>query len=105
MFKEFLKSQHCLENLNFWLDVEKYKQASGDARDSEAKRIYESYISIMSPTEVKIMRAFIRCSKNCLGSVARKVDSAIHRIVIFSTVVKMLQIKSYKTADIYITHN
>ena len=53
MFKDFLKSQHCLENLNFWIDVEKYKQITGDARESEARRIYESYISIMSPTEVK----------------------------------------------------
>lgn len=53
MFKEFVKSQHCCENLNFWLDVEKYKHASGDARESEAQRIYESYISIMSPTEVR----------------------------------------------------
>ena len=58
MFKDFLKSQHCSENLNFWLDVEKYKQANGDLRDSEAKRIYESYISIMSPTEVGI---FLLC--------------------------------------------
>ena len=52
MFKDFLKSQHCSENLNFWLDVEKYKQTSVDARDCEAKRIYQTYISIMSPTEV-----------------------------------------------------
>ena len=55
MFKDFLKSQHSLENLNFWLDVEKYKQANGDLRACEAKRIYESYISIMSPTEVRIL--------------------------------------------------
>jgi hypothetical protein len=53
MFKEFLKSQHCLENLNFWIDVEKYKETTGDARECEARRIYESYISIMSPTEVR----------------------------------------------------
>ncbi|XP_028406377.1 regulator of G-protein signaling 13-like isoform X2 [Dendronephthya gigantea] len=54
LFKDFVKSQHCCENLNFWLDVEKYKHASGDLRESEAKRIYETYISIMSPTEISI---------------------------------------------------
>ena len=35
----------------------------------------------------------------CLGPMVRKVNSAIHRIVIFSTIVKMLE--SYETTDTY----
>ncbi|XP_046861282.1 regulator of G-protein signaling 13-like isoform X2 [Xenia sp. Carnegie-2017] len=54
IFEDFLKSQHCSENLSFWLDVEKYKKLKGEMRNFEARRIYESYISDKSPTEISI---------------------------------------------------
>lgn len=53
IFHDFLKSQHSQENLNFWIAVERYKQKPEDAKEQEAKLIYENYISIMSPTEVR----------------------------------------------------
>ena len=62
-----------------------------------ALRRYELYFPVLpiSLTSEKATREnIIRISKrpcNFLGPVVRKVDSAIHRIVIFSIVVKMLQ--------------
>ena len=57
IFHDFLKSQHSQENLNFWIAVERYKLTPNEAaREIEAKLIYENYISIMSPTEVRKWR-------------------------------------------------
>lgn len=55
MFRDFLRSGFCEENILFWMACEDFKQESnGDVIEEKARLIYEDYISILSPREVNI---------------------------------------------------
>lgn len=56
MFREFLKTEYSEENLLFWMACEELRTL--DTTDEEviedkARTIYEDYISILSPKEVR----------------------------------------------------
>lgn len=54
MFKEFLRSEYSEENMLFWIACEELKQESvADVVEEKARAIYDDYISILSPKEVK----------------------------------------------------
>ena len=53
-FREFLRSEFSEENLSFWLACEELKKEDDTRRvEEKARLIYEDYISIISPTEVR----------------------------------------------------
>ena len=45
-FKEFLDKEHSNENLDFWLEAEKYRKAEDENRESIAKFILENFIQV-----------------------------------------------------------
>ncbi|XP_044279692.1 regulator of G-protein signaling 20 [Varanus komodoensis] len=55
IFREFLRTEFSEENMLFWLACEDLKKESSDRLIQEkAKRIYEDYVSILSPREVSL---------------------------------------------------
>ncbi|KAL9917741.1 regulator of G protein signaling double hit [Glossina fuscipes fuscipes] len=55
VFRDFLRSGFCEENILFWMACEDFKQESNvDVIEEKARLIYEDYISILSPREVNI---------------------------------------------------
>ena len=54
MFREFLRSEYSEENMLFWLACEDLKKTENpDLVEEKARLIYEDYISILSPKEVR----------------------------------------------------
>ncbi|XP_070798401.1 regulator of G-protein signaling 20 [Pituophis catenifer annectens] len=54
-FREFLRSEYSEENMLFWLACEDLKQESNkNVIDEKVRRIYEDYVSILSPREVSL---------------------------------------------------
>lgn len=54
VFREFLRGEYSEENIMFWLACEELKrEADPDAVEEKARFIYEDYISILSPKEVR----------------------------------------------------
>jgi regulator of G-protein signaling len=55
IFRDFLRCEYSEENILFWLACEELKQETNpEAIEEKARYIYEDYISILSPKEVKI---------------------------------------------------
>lgn|SRR3990167_4267802 len=54
VFRIFLESSHCDENLSFWLEVEQYKTETQQERVDHAKYIWEKYLELNSSKEVNI---------------------------------------------------
>ncbi len=53
-FRDFLKSEFCEENLDFWLACEEFRMFdSPEELTREAAIIYEEFISTDSPKQVK----------------------------------------------------
>lgn len=54
VFREFLRSEYSEENLMFWITCEELKKETNpSAIDEKARIIYEDYVSILSPKEVR----------------------------------------------------
>lgn len=54
VFREFLRSEYSEENLLFWIACEEMKKETNpSAIDEKARIIYEDYVSILSPKEVR----------------------------------------------------
>ncbi|KPP72897.1 regulator of G-protein signaling 17-like [Scleropages formosus] len=54
VFREFLRSEYSEENLMFWLACEDLKKETNPTAIEEKSRIiYEDYVSILSPKEVR----------------------------------------------------
>ncbi|XP_070605263.1 regulator of G-protein signaling 20 [Erythrolamprus reginae] len=54
-FSEFLRSEYSEENMLFWLACEDLKQESNkNVIEEKVRRIYEDYVSILSPREVSL---------------------------------------------------
>ena len=54
VFREFLKCEYSEENILFWLACEDLKKDnSPEVVEEKARLIYEDYISILSPKEVR----------------------------------------------------
>lgn len=54
LFREFLRTEYSEENLLFWLACEDLKKEQNKkVIEEKARLIYEDYISILSPKEVK----------------------------------------------------
>lgn len=54
IFRDFLRCEYSEENILFWLACEELKQETNPvAIEEKARNIYEDYISILSPKEVK----------------------------------------------------
>lgn len=55
LFREFLRCEYSEENILFWLACEELKQETNpEAIEEKARYIYEDYISILSPKEVRL---------------------------------------------------
>ena len=54
-FRDFLRSEYSEENMLFWLACEELKseQLNPQMVEEKARLIYEDYISILSPKEVR----------------------------------------------------
>lgn len=53
-FREFLRSEYSEENMLFWMACEELKaELTPEAIEEKARLVYEDYISILSPKEVK----------------------------------------------------
>jgi regulator of G-protein signaling len=56
-FRDFLRSEYSEENFLFWMSCESLKnEQNPDRIEEKARSIYEDYISILSPKEVKTKR-------------------------------------------------
>ena len=54
VFRDFLKCEYSEENILFWLACEELKnEPNSDLVEEKARTLYEDYISILSPKEVK----------------------------------------------------
>ncbi|XP_077374437.1 regulator of G-protein signaling 21-like [Festucalex cinctus] len=54
-FRDFLKSEFCEENLDFWLACQEYKSLEKvDERKQRASHIYEEFIGADSPSQVNL---------------------------------------------------
>ena len=54
LFREFLRTEYSEENLLFWLACEDLKKEQNKkVIEEKARTIYDDYISILSPKEVK----------------------------------------------------
>lgn len=50
----FLQSEYSLENLDFWLESEEYRKLkNSDERKRVASQLYETYIAMGAPKQVK----------------------------------------------------
>lgn len=57
LFREFLRTEYSEENLLFWLACEDLKKEQNKkVVEEKARMIYEDYISILSPKEVRLER-------------------------------------------------
>lgn len=57
VFREFLRTEYSEENMLFWLACEELKnECNKHTIDEKARMIYEDYISILSPKEVRCSR-------------------------------------------------
>jgi regulator of G-protein signaling len=55
-FREFLRLEYSEENMLFWMACEDLKtEHNAEAVEEKARLIYEDYISILSPKEVRIL--------------------------------------------------
>lgn len=67
MFGEFLRQEYSEENMLFWAACEDLKQESDSGVLHErAHRIYEDYISVLSPKEVYFLLLGLLTEKNTL---------------------------------------
>jgi regulator of G-protein signaling len=53
LFTAFLKKEYAHENIEFWIEVENYRKARPSKFTSKAKKIFEEYIAVKSPKEVR----------------------------------------------------
>lgn len=54
IFREFLRSEYSEENLLFWIACEELKKETNPTTiEEKARIIYEDYVSILSPKEVR----------------------------------------------------
>lgn len=60
VFREFLRTEYSEENMLFWLACEDLKQEiNKNSIEEKARSIYEDYISILSPKEVRDPLAYL----------------------------------------------
>ena len=63
LFREFLRTEYSEENLLFWLACEDLKKEQNKkVIEEKARMIYDDYISILSPKEVKIWKGLMWAS-------------------------------------------
>lgn len=56
LFREFLRTEYSEENMLFWLACEDLKkELNNGIVEEKARFIYENYISILSPKEVRCL--------------------------------------------------
>lgn len=56
VFRDFLKCEYSEENILFWLACEDLKEANTpETVEEKARYIYEEFISILSPREVRAL--------------------------------------------------
>lgn len=71
-FRDFLRSEYSEENFLFWMSCESLKnEQNPEIIEEKARLIYEDYISILSPKEVKqlhLIDIYIHC---CLFDFAK----------------------------------
>lgn len=61
-FREFLRTEFSEENMLFWMACEELKrEANKSTIEEKARIIYEDYISILSPKEVRVHRICLLC--------------------------------------------
>lgn len=54
LFREFLRTEYSEENMLFWLACEDLRtEASNSVVQQKARYIYENYVSVLSPKEVR----------------------------------------------------
>ena len=54
VFREFLRCEYSEENILFWLACEDLKKENNPEKiEEKARMIYEDYVSILSPREVR----------------------------------------------------
>ena len=59
VFRAFLRCEYSEENILFWLACEDLKkERSPEVVEEKARVIYEDYVSILSPREVRINSLF-----------------------------------------------
>ncbi len=67
IFREFLRCEYSEENILFWLACEELKKESNpDLIEEKARFIYEDYISILSPKEVRKTMAYFMTAKKTI---------------------------------------
>lgn len=55
-FRKFLQTEFSDENIEFWLACEDYKDLKPSKMVARAHKIYEDYVTIQAPREVRLIR-------------------------------------------------
>lgn len=66
MFREFLKCEYSEENILFWLACEDLKnETDPKVIEEKCRAIYDDYISILSPKEVRVQQQLPLFAEAC----------------------------------------
>lgn len=63
VFRDFLKCEYSEENIMFWQACEDLRKCTdSDTIEEKARSIYDDFISILSPREVREFKVVLICS-------------------------------------------
>ena len=54
MFRDYLRKEFSDENIEFWISCEEYKRLKSADRPPVAKSIFDNYVAIQAPHEVRV---------------------------------------------------
>lgn len=53
LFRAFLQREFSEENIDFWIAVQEFKNTKPEKMQAKAKEIYEEFVAVQSPKEVR----------------------------------------------------
>ncbi|XP_016399257.1 regulator of G-protein signaling 4-like isoform X1 [Sinocyclocheilus rhinocerous] len=86
-FTSFSQSEYSQENIEFWEACEDFKQTSVDKMNVKARKIFERYVEVDSPSEVNLDSAtreltrknLERCDSSCFEEAQSKIFTLMEK--------------------------
>lgn len=103
VFKNYLKSQYCDENIDFWLAVEKFRNLEDDELDRQANIILKTFVArnaaravnLKAPAREQVIKA---AGKEITRSVFDEAQREIYEFMMRDPYVRFLQSEAYAEA-------
>lgn len=101
MFQKFLQKEFCEENLEFYLDVSKFKQMQSETSlKKKYEQIKSTYIEMESPREVNIpgpiRESLLRPDTPIHNEIFDKAITSILQLLKFDSFRRFMQTDDYK---------